>query len=122
MDIKRFLKQENTGQWWGGFKAVVSSSSSYASYISMAMQAVTLYLVSKSGISIWVYAIAVIVFALLVMIFEWKVTIPSAVRFTNAQAVKHDNPIYQEIVKMRENQEKIMKKLGISEILDDKNA
>jgi hypothetical protein len=113
MNVKRFFKQENTGQWWGGFKAIISSASSYASWASMAMQAVTLYFVAKSGISIWVFALVIVVFAIGVMIFEWKVTIPSAVRFTNAQAVKHDNPIYEEIVKLRENQEKIMEKLKI---------
>lgn len=113
MDIKRFLKQENTGQWWGGFKAIISSASSYASWASMAMQAITLYFVSKSGISIWIFIIVIIVFVIGIMIFEWKVTIPSAVRFTNSQAYKHDNPIRKDIEKILKQNKLIMDKLGI---------
>ena len=120
MDIKRFLKQENIGMGWGGFKAVISSASGYASWASLAIQCLTLYYVSKSGIPIWVFIICGLSFILTVLSFEWKITFPSAYKFSNAQQWKHDNPIR---IKLEEhdikfdNQDKkldlIMEKLNI---------
>jgi hypothetical protein len=121
MDLrKKFLKQENTGQWWGGFKAVVSSSSSYASWVSMGMQAVVLYTVTSPtmnekniAIPFWVFCLVLGILAISILMFEWKVTIPSAVRFTNAQAYKHDNPIRTDLEHIKSDIELIKKKLGI---------
>jgi hypothetical protein len=109
----KFFKQENTGMWWGGFKAIISSASSYASWVSMAMQALTLYYVAKSGIPIWVFAIVAASFVLTVFVFEWKITIPSAMKFTNSQQYKHDNPIRRDLEEIKEQNKKIMDKLGI---------
>jgi len=121
MDIRhKFLRQENTGQWWGGFKATVSSASSYASWVSMGMQAVVLYTVTsptmnEKNISIpfWVFCLVIAVMAISILIFEWKVTIPSAVRFTNAQAYRHDNPIRADLEEIKSDIAKIKEKLGI---------
>jgi hypothetical protein len=113
MDIKRFLKQENTGQWWGGFKAVISSASGYASWVSYIMQSITLYIVAKMDIPIWLFFLIIMSFVLTVFMFEWKITIPSAVRFTNAQTYKHDNPMRKDIEKILAQQQKIMEKLNI---------
>ena len=121
MDLrKKFLKQENTGQLWGGFKATVSSASSYASWISMGMQAVVLYTVTtptmnEKNISIpfWVFVLCIAVMAIAILTFEWKVTIPSAVRFTNAQAYRHDNPIRTDLEQLKSDIKLIKDKLGI---------
>lgn len=123
MKIKdRFLNQVNTGQWWGGFKALISSASSYASWTSMAMQAIVLYTVTspvmnEKNISIpfWLFCLMIVILAISILIFEWKVTIPSAMRFTNAQTAKHDSPIYQNTVELLAQNKKIMEKLGIWE-------
>lgn len=117
---EKFLTQINTGQWWGGFKAVVSSASSYASWVSMGMQAVVLYTVTsptmnEKNISIpfWTFVLIIAVFAISILIFEWKVTIPSAVKFTNSQTYKHDNPIRADIKNLQDDIILIKNKLGI---------
>ncbi len=125
---EKFLTQINTGQWWGGFKAVVSSASSYASWVSMGMQAVVLYTVTspmmnEKNISIpfWTFVLIIAVFAISILIFEWKVTIPSAVKFTNSQTYKHENPIRRDLEMIKEDMKLIKNKLGISDDKKDIN-
>jgi len=125
---EKFLTQINTGQWWGGFKAVVSSASSYASWVSMCMQAVVLYTVTsptmnEKNISIpfWTFVLIIAVFAISILIFEWKVTIPSAVKFTNSQTYKHENPIRRDLEIIKEDMKLIKNKLGISDDKKDIN-
>lgn len=121
MDIRnKLLKQQNTGQWWGGFKALVSSCSSYASWVSMGMQAVVLYTVTTPAmnekniaIPFWLFCMIIGLIVVGLFIFEWKITIPSAIRFTNSQTAKHDSPIYQNTEKILQQNKKIMDKLGI---------
>jgi len=121
MDIRRkILKQQDTGQIWGAFKALVSSCSSYASWVSMSMQAVVLYTVTspmmnEKNISIpfWVFCLIIVVLVIMLLTFEWKITIPSTMAFNNAQIAKHNSPIYQNTEKILEQNKKIMEKLGI---------
>ena len=121
MDIKnRLLKQINTGMWWGGFRSVVSSASGYNSWASLTMQAITLYIVSNSSIPGWIFISLGVFFILSVLGFEYKISIPSGIRFSNSQMWKHDNPMRIAIEKCLENDKilmeqnkKIMARLGL---------
>ena len=116
----RIFKQENVSLAWGRFKALVSSCSGYASWISLGMQSAVLYTVltpymqaRNIEIAFWQFALLLIVLAVGLMLFEWKVTIPSMVKFNNEQAYKWENPIRTDLEKIKEQNQKIMDKLGI---------
>jgi hypothetical protein len=119
MGIKsKFLKQVDTGAWWGGFKSIVSSAGGYASWASLALQVFNFYLLSNSwfadrniSIPLWLFAISIFIFAIGVLVFEWKVTIPSSYKFINAQGYKHDNPIRKDIEKLQSDIDKIKESL-----------
>ena len=125
--IDKIFKQEKTGMAWGRFKAIVSSASSYASWVSLAMQSVVLYTVATPimnakniEIPFWTFCLLIGIFVISILLFEWKVTIPSAVKFTNEQAYKHNNPMRTDLEEIKaDNQllkkqnKKIMEKLGI---------
>ena len=122
MSLKnRLLREEKVGMGWGGFKAIISSASGYASWISLAMQSVVLYTVLTPymqtrdiEIPFWCFALMLVALAITVMLFEWKVTIPSAMKFTNSQQYKHDNPIRHDIERLQKDMDKIKEKLGVN--------
>jgi hypothetical protein len=119
MKIKsRFLKQVDTGAWWGGFKSLVSSAGGYASWTSLALQVFNFYLLSSGwfnerniSIPLWLFGISVFLFAIGVFIFEWKVTLPSSYKFTNRQAYEHGNPIREDLNKVINKLNHIQKEL-----------
>ena len=88
--------------------------------LSMGPQVVAM---AKKNISIpfWTFVLIIAVFAISILIFEWKVTIPSAVKFTNSQTYKHENPIRRDLEIIKEDMKLIKNKLGISDDKKDIN-
>lgn len=117
---EKIFNQVNVGMAWGGFKAIISSASGYASWISLAMQAVVLYTVLTPymqtrdiELPFWCFVLILFVLVICVMLFEWKVTIPSVMKFSNAQQYKHDNPIRKDLEQLKNDMELIKEKLGV---------
>lgn len=121
-DIKhRLFRQEKVGSWLGGIRAIVTYSSSYAQYINMLASISVFYYTTLTPLSnqfgieiyVWQFALGLIVVIGTLVIFDWKFTIPSAVRFTNEQQAKHPNPMYDDIKLIKQQNEVIMKHFGL---------
>ncbi len=117
---EKIFNQVNVGMAWGGFKALLSSASSYASWISLAIQITVFYTVvlpyvkDVIDLPFWLFMLIVVIVGVLVLLFEWKVTIPSSLKFSNKQSYIHDNPIRKDIADLQKDIDLIKEKLNIN--------
>jgi len=107
--ISLLLHQHNVGAWWGGFKNVAGGAGIYITIINLMLITVTAYATTiapwtqSKGLNISFIAFlgVILVVILLILAFEYKVSIPSTFQFTNIQWWQHKNPMRKEMVSLR---------------------
>lgn len=110
--------QFRIGMWWGAVKQAAGQISAYVTFINMAMLSVTVYstgwiqehIVNLNYLQ-FVGGLAVVV--LLLLLFAYKVDMPSYYACWNDQMWRHDNPMRREIEKQGRDIALIKKHLGI---------
>jgi len=113
MTIKRFLlKQYDTGPWLGGLKSLYNGAMGYQAMISFFLIALTAYntlLLREEfrGIASFINFptfIAVLLCILIgLMIFVYKVEVPSLHTYANLQVFKHHNLLRKQIDDMEKS-------------------
>ena len=115
--IKFIFIQYDIGAWWGAFKSTWNNAAAYMSIFNTAMIVPMAYvtwvapLLQPMGIAIpfWIFGMVLLVGVVVVLLLEYKLSIPSSQSFANKQFWKHDNPIRAE---MNNIERRTMKKLG----------
>ena len=106
--IRFLLKQYDIGTWWGALKSTYSNAAVYLSLFNTAMIVPMAYV---TWISPWLQGVglnlpfglflgAILIFALLTLLFEYKLSTPSGFSFWSEQFWKHNNPIRSEFEKV----------------------
>ena len=102
---KIFTKQYNTGYLIGGTKDLVMRTMFYITALNFVLGAGTAYMVyAREWIDIKVFIVAVILFAMISALFEYKVVIPSNWKFINKQRYTHGEPLKDDIQKVLDGQ------------------
>jgi len=118
-----WLKQSSfLGIWWGAAKLVVQHANIYVQFLILAFSGVSAYyvmsqwLLSKGlQLPFWVFALSVATVVLALVLFEWKLGLPSMFAAWNDQFWEHKNPLRKEV-------EELHKKLNeIRKVLDEKH-
>jgi len=99
--VNSIFQQYDIGSWWGAAKSTFSNAAIYMSIFNTAMIIPMAYITWISpwlqsfhiSIPFWIFAVAVLVGGIAVMLFEYKVSTPSIYSFSNEQLWKHDNPM-----------------------------
>lgn len=115
------IKQNKLPPWVGAFQVQVTNSMFYVNLISSGMMVLTFWYTAGYQIrdrympwlNIWMFVAVVAVVVIVVMFMDYKFVYPSRQAFQNEQACKHENPAMEELRAIRENQRKIMQRLGI---------
>ena len=112
------LKQQKAPIWPSALRAVYARTTSYTGFASFWMLLAVMYeTVAKKHINniSWLpnlsfvdFVVIFVVGFLIAMVIEWKIMIPSGYAYQNEQEYKHRSPI-------REDLDKIKKKLGIED-------
>ncbi len=110
-DRDRMIKQTNIGNWWGAIMTLAGRLNIYVSMMNLiliaffAYPSVTGFIVNYTGIVIpfWLFILVIILSPFIIMILEYKFSLPSYIAFNNQQAYAHDNPIRKDIEDMQED-------------------
>ncbi|OYT63832.1 hypothetical protein B6U67_01820 [Methanosarcinales archaeon ex4484_138] len=106
MSIK--LKQINGRVSFGRIKVVFSRLGAYVGYVNFAILLMTFYSVKGYKYApLWLYIVITIAGILCLGLFDYLIVMPCEIAFQNEQAVKHQNPIYNEIEKINKSLEQI---------------
>lgn len=103
-----FLRQYHTGAWLGALKGLFSNATFYLTPINLFMLAATTYNTTAREyihqfapwFNFFMFFGLLICIALGAMMFEYKVVIPSSVRFNVIQNWVHGNPAKAEFAKV----------------------
>ncbi len=113
--INLLLKQNEPGYTIGAAKNLVGQVLFYASPFNMLLILVTAY---HTTLSVWfpwlhlfIFFLAILMLSLIAFIFEWKVMMPSAMKFSNQQSAIHGNFILKEIAKIDARQKEFEKEV-----------
>lgn len=117
---KLLTKQESgTSKWWGRLKLLGSQIGVYATVLTLMFAATGTYSTSikpflaEYGINLpfILYIVAIIVILGLLLIFEYKITLPGYFSLYNQQVYRHDNPIVRDLRELKKELKEIKKML-----------
>ena len=121
----KWLKQSNLlGMWLGAAKLVAQHANIYIQFLILSFSGVSAYYVVSqwlldkgTQLPFWVFALAVILVVLALMLFEWRLGLPSMFVAWNNQWWEHGNLLRREIKDMKEKLAEIDDiKKGIADI------
>lgn len=96
------MKQLNGRIWFGMLKVVLTRVSGYFSYINFFMLLLTFYSVAGyKYASLDIYIVGAVGTISVLGIIDYAIIMPSEIAFNNQQIAKHQNPIYNEIVDIK---------------------
>lgn len=90
--------------WIGRIKVVFARESTYFGYVNFLLMLSTFYAVKGHIYApAWVFGVCALVGLLSIGMLDYFVILPSEQAFVNEQAVKHQNPMYEEIIRIKED-------------------
>lgn len=116
------MKQKNVGGWYGMLKILAMQMSIYVSIATVVMMAATFHHTTLiqwledwglPQIPVWLFFVILLAGGLLFLFIEYKFFLSSFYTAWNDQWWEHDNPMKTEIEQIKDNQKKIMEKLGL---------
>ena len=118
--LTKLLKQRTTSPVIGAFINAYSATAILYSPLTLIGVATTLYglwggqLIREyiPWFTTWMLLLCMVGFILVMMIFFYKIVIPSQYAFNVQQSYKHQNPMVTDILKGLENDEAILRKLN----------
>ena len=120
--MRRFLlsllRQKNIGDWWGGIKFVSSQVSLYVTVLNLVLLTITAYYTSISpwlhgraiAIPFWVFILSIVALLAVVMVIEYKMSLPSFFSFWNSQFYQHGNELRTDIEALQKGINRINKR------------
>jgi len=117
--LSRFLlRQHNLGRLPGAFKDLVVRVAFYVSMVNFLLIGVTawsttLYRYAPQGVRFEHFIAVLVLGILLAVLLEYKFMMASSMSWHNQQLYRHDNPIREDIARLRRQQERLATHLGI---------
>jgi hypothetical protein len=102
-------KQRNTGPLLGAVKDLASRVMIYLSLLNFVQISATFFTVTLKPnflqhapwLNFWIYFGALLLFTTLIMLFEYKLVMPSTFTFINKQEYTHENLIRQDLLEIK---------------------
>ncbi len=112
-----WLKQSNLfGLWWGAIKLVAQHANIYIQFLILSFSGISAYyilsqwLLSKGvQLPFWIFALVVVVVVFSLILFEWKLGMPSMFAAWNDQWWEHSNPLKKEVKELNRKLDEIQK-------------
>jgi hypothetical protein len=90
--------------WFGRLKVVFAREAAYFGYINFALMLSTFYVVHGYVYApAWMFGVGAVAGIIIIGMFDYFIVLPSEQAFINEQAVKHQNPMYDKIIKIEED-------------------
>jgi len=113
--------QYKGAKWWGMFKNLGQHVTFYVTGMVLMFSAMTAYsttifpYLSGKGVNLpfWAFAVTMVALLGVMMLFEYKVTLPSFFTFWNEQWWSHNNPLRAEMAEVNKRLDAIDDALGI---------
>ena len=104
------MKQIRGRIWLGRLKITFTRVGAYFGYINFLLLIMTFYSVTGYKYApLWLFLCFAMLSMITIGIVDYFLVLPSEVAFGNQQAVRHQNPIYDEIKKIKEQLKEINK-------------
>ena len=104
--------------WWGAIKLVAQHANIYIQFLILSFSGVSAYYVISQwllseGVALpfWLFALAVALLVLALILFEWKLGLPSMFAAWNNQWWEHGNPLRKEVKELHKKLDEIKEKL-----------
>lgn len=98
------MRQIKGRVWFGRLKVVFAREAAYFGYINFALMLSTFYVVKGYVYApAWVFGVSAAAGIIIIGIFDYFIVLPSEQAFINEQVAKHQNPMYEEILKIRDD-------------------
>ena len=102
--MKTEMRQIKGRIWFGRAKVIFARVSTYFGYVNFLLMLSTFYVVKGYVYApFWIFVLVAVLGIFLIGIFDYFIALPSETAFINEQAVKHQNPMYEEIMRIKED-------------------
>lgn len=117
--IKRLLRQTAVSGHWGAVKQSAIQMGIYITMLNVVLLSITAYssdwvqefIVKRYGINLLMFEGVIFGLILVMLVFTWKVDMPSFFKSWNNQFWTHDNPLRKDVDRIKKQLDRMDKRL-----------